>query len=104
MSQNTLYWNLTETAAWVVFRNLSVVERFSGPAPENWRAYMMYDSMWLCPKVTEPSELGDALRSGRLSAKGRSGDPGSKMMTIPAIEWETLIVSPLLPRRMEPLR
>jgi hypothetical protein len=55
---------------------------------------MMYESMWLCPKVAEPSELGDALRSSRLSAKGRSGDPGSKMMTIPAIEWETLIVSP----------
>ena len=63
---------------------------------------MMYDSMWLCPKVTEPSELGDALRSGRLSAKGRSGDPGSKMMTIPEIEWETLIVSPPSADRLLP--
>ena len=71
MPRNTPHWNLTETAAWVVFRNLSVVERFSGPSPDHWQAYMMYDSMWLCPKVTEPSELGDALRSGRLSAKGR---------------------------------
>jgi hypothetical protein len=25
------------------------VERFSDPAPENWQAYMMYESMWLCP-------------------------------------------------------
>ena len=102
MPQKTPYWNLCETAAWVVFRNLSVVERFSSPSPENWQAYMMYDSMWLCPKVTEPSELGDALRSGRLSAKGRSGDPGSKMMTIPAIEWETLIVSPPSAYRLLP--
>jgi len=102
MPRNTPHWNLTETAAWVVFRNLSVVERFSGPSPDHWQAYMMYDSMWLCPKVTEPSELGDALRSGRLSAKGRSGDPGSKMMTIPAIEWEALIVSPPSAYRLLP--
>ena len=102
MPKNTPHWNLTETAAWIVFRNLSVVERFSDPAPENWQAYMMYESMWLCPKVAEPSELGDALRSGRLSALGRSGDPGSKMMTIPAIDWETLIVSPPSAYRLLP--
>jgi hypothetical protein len=77
MPQNTPYWNLTETAAWVVFRNLSVVERFSGPSRDHWQAYMMY-------------------------AKGRSGDPGSKMMTIPAIEWETLIVSPPSAYRLLP--
>jgi hypothetical protein len=74
MPRNTPHWNLTETAAWAVFRNLSLVERFSDPAPDHWQAYMMYDSMWLCPKVTEPSELGDALRSGRLSAMERSKD------------------------------
>ena len=102
MPQNKPYWNLSETAAWVVFRNLSVVERFSGPSPENWQAFMMYDSMWLCPKVTELSELGDALRSGRLSAKGRSSDPGSKMTTIPTIEWETLIISPPSAYRLLP--
>ena len=102
MPRNTPHWNLCETAAWVVFRNLSVVERFSGPAPENWQAYMMYDSMWLCPKVTEPSELGDALRSGRLSAKGRTSGPGSKMTTIPAIEWETLVISPPSAYRLLP--
>jgi hypothetical protein len=33
MPQNTPYWNLAQTAAWVVFRNLSVVERFSDPTP-----------------------------------------------------------------------
>jgi hypothetical protein len=49
MPQNTPHRNLTETAAWIVFRNLSVVERCSDPAPENWQAYMMYESMWLCP-------------------------------------------------------
>ena len=102
MIQSSTYWNLTETAAWIVFRNLSVVTRFSDPAPENWQAYMMYESMWLCPKVAEPSELGDALRSGRLSALGRSGDTGSKMMTIQAIEWETLIVSPPSAYRLLP--
>ena len=102
MPQNKPHWNLTETAAWIVFRNLSVVVRFSDPAPENWQAYMMYESMWLCPKVAEPSELGDALRSGRLSALGRSGDPGSKMMTFPAIEWETLIISPPSAYRLLP--
>ena len=102
MPQNTPHWNLTETAAWIVFRNLSVVKRFSDPAPENWQAYMMYESMWLCPKVAEPSELGGALRSGRLSALGRSGDTGSKMMTIPAIEWETLIVRPPSAYRLLP--
>jgi hypothetical protein len=102
MPQNTLHWNLTKTAAWAVFRNLEVVKLFDGPSSENWQAYMMYESMWLCPKVAEPSELGDALRSSRLSALGRSGDPGSKMMTIQAIEWETLIVSPPSAYRLLP--
>ena len=71
MPQNTPYWNLTETAAWVLFRNLSVVERFSGPSPDHWQAYMMYDSMWLCPKVTSLPNLethcgavGSAQRDG----------------------------------------
>ena len=58
MPQSKSHWNLTETAAWVVFRTLSVVERFSGPSPDHWQAYIMYDSMWVCPKFTEPSELG----------------------------------------------
>jgi len=31
MPRNTPHWNLTETAAWVVFRNLSVVKYFSYP-------------------------------------------------------------------------
>jgi hypothetical protein len=74
MTQNTPHWNLTKTAAWAVFRNLEVVKFFDGPSSENWQAYMMCESMWLCPKVAEPSELGNALWSGRLSAKGHRKD------------------------------
>ena len=44
------------------------------------------------------------MRGGRLSVKGRNGDPESKMIIIPAIELEILIVSRPLPRRIELIR
>ena len=40
------YWNLTQAIAWVVFRNLSVTNRFGEPKTEDWSAYMQYPSMW----------------------------------------------------------
>ncbi|NQV58659.1 MAG: hypothetical protein HQ502_03275 [Alphaproteobacteria bacterium] len=40
------YWNLTQAIAWMVFRNLSVTNRFGEPKTEDWSAYMQYPSMW----------------------------------------------------------
>ena len=92
MHSSSQYWSLTQAAAWVVFRDLAVVDKFSPPKAENWSAFMMYSTM-----RTEYPELGrsiylfDALKAGLLLAHGRQSSAGATMQDIPAIEWKTLV-------------
>jgi hypothetical protein len=88
------YWNLSQAAAWVVFRDRSTVDKFGGHSPESWSAYMAYHTMWLCEPVGELTELHHALLKGRLTAMGHADHAGANMEVIPAIEWETLILTP----------
>lgn len=87
------YWTLLQAAAWVVFRDMEVVDRFSPPKPGDWSAFMAYPTM-----RTEFSEHGksddlvDALRKSRLRAFGRRGTPAAAMEEIAEIEWQDLIV------------
>ena len=86
------FWNLSQAAAWVVLRDRSTVNKFGGHSPESWRAFMMYDSMWVCKPVGELTDLHDALLKGRLTAIGHADQAGTNMGAIPPIEWETLIL------------
>jgi hypothetical protein len=88
------FWNLSQVAAWIVFRNRSVVDNFDGTSAETWHAHMFYPKMWNCEPVGELSDLHDALVNGRLAAMGHADHAGANMSIIPAIEWETLILDP----------
>lgn len=88
------YWNLAMAAAWVKFRKREVVDKFDGPSPESWTAYMMYSTRWISEPLDDVRTLHDALISGRLKAFGHRNAPGSGMALIPSLEWETLTLSP----------
>lgn len=92
MRMSSQYWSLKQAVAWVVFRDLVVVEKFSPPEPENWSAFMMYPTMRTeYPELGHLTELFDALKAGNLKAFGRQSPGGSKMQEIKAIEWNALV-------------
>lgn len=92
-ANDELYGTLPQAAAWVVFREMAVVDRFSQPARDDWDAFMAYPKMRTeFPERGKSGELFDALRKGRLRAFGRRNTPAAAMEEIPDIEWQDLIV------------
>jgi len=51
------YWNLTQAAAWAVFRGDKTVKKFSPPSGEDWVSYLAYPSMWEIPDEHPDYEL-----------------------------------------------
>lgn len=97
------YWNLSQAAAWVVFRNMAVVDRFTHPSDDGWSSFMFYPDMR--KEFTEhgvTTELFDKLRSGQLIALGRRGAEGAMFEVIPPVEWHDLVCDVAGPyRRLE---
>jgi hypothetical protein len=63
MSKNMLsknpaeFWNLSQAAAWVVFRSLDIVENFASPNEHGWQSFTQYASLWPIPKGCEDPDL-----------------------------------------------
>jgi hypothetical protein len=51
------FWNLSQAAAWVVFRSLEIVESFASPKEHGWQSFMKYPSSWPIPENSEDSDL-----------------------------------------------
>jgi len=95
-------WTLSQASAWVVFRDLSVVELFAPPNPESWVGYLSYPSMWTTDEKGKPQDISNALRDGRLIATGRRSSRGAPREEIPAREWEDVVFDVIGPyRRLE---
>lgn len=95
-------WTLSQASAWVVFRDLSVVELFAPPNPENWASYLAYPTMRKAGKIGEPLEIITALKAGDLVATGRRSSRGAPREEIPAREWEDVVFDVIGPyRRLE---
>lgn len=91
-ASDQLFWSLPQAAAWVVFRDMAVVDRFSPPTPNDWGAFMMYPTMRLeYEEHGRASDLFDAICVGRLIAFGRHNTEGSVVKEIPTIEWHDLV-------------
>lgn len=88
------FWNLSQAAAWVVFRNRKLVEQFSKQSANNWRALLIYPKMHEYTRVGDLDDLVNALIQGNLTAWGRRNDIEDKLEAIPAIEWTDLTISP----------
>jgi len=90
------YWNLSQAAAWVVYRENSLVEDLVSPEPGAFGAIGMYPTMW--PKgrktVGRLEELHKALASGRLTARGYRKSAQHILADIPKREWANLHLAP----------
>ena len=54
---NSEFWNLTQAAAWVVFRSADLVGRFATPNEHGWQPFMMFPSSWPIPEDSEDLDL-----------------------------------------------
>lgn len=88
------YWNLSQVAAWVVYRNREPIERFVQESSDGWRALRMYPTMRGYEAVGSLKELRNALIDGKLTAWGRRDHAPATYEEIPAIEWTDLWISP----------
>jgi len=89
------FWNLSQAAAWVVYRERKLVEQFSEQSADGWRALVIFPQMHGYEQIGKLRELVDALILGSLTAWGRSNvDKVDKLKAIPAIEWTDLSISP----------
>lgn len=94
------YWNLMEAAAWVMYRDMAIVEQFAPPRPNDWHAFILFSPDGDGYKrIAEPKALFAALRSGDLQAYGRHAEQGARMERIPPLEWHDLVEEPTGPYR-----
>jgi hypothetical protein len=87
-------WTLAQAAAWIVFRDMSIVERFAPPDAEHWSAFMMYDTMRTTKTYGSVGDLHEALRSGDVLAWGRCNITDAIVEQVPTMEWPSLSISP----------
>ncbi len=88
------YWNLSQAAAWVVYRKRKLVEEFSEQSAYGWKGLIVYPKEHGYKRVGNLGELKNALIQGNLTAWGRRNDIEDKLEAIPAIEWTDLRISP----------
>ncbi len=96
------YWNLSQAAAWVVYRNRKLVEEFSKQSAEHWRGLLMYPKMHDYTREGDLNDLVNALTLGKLTALGRGWGVNEKLEEIPAREWDDLEISPPFIYRSRP--
>ncbi len=84
------FWNLSQAAAWVVYRKRKLVEEFAEESADNWRALIVYPDMHKHKRVGDLDELVTQLEQGKLTAWGRRNDIEDKLEAIPAREWADL--------------
>jgi hypothetical protein len=97
-SSDQLFWNLAQAAAWVVYRERTLVESLVNPGPNAFGALGMYPKIWPKErkKVGSLSELHSALSAGRLIARGyRSGERVLSVFCEPVSEkWRARTITP----------
>jgi hypothetical protein len=87
-----LFWTLIEAAAWVTFRDMRVVDRFSQARQGDWATFMAYPSeREKYEEGDELPELFDALRANDLQAYGRPTSQDGQLQPIPPIDWHDLV-------------
>lgn len=89
-------WNLAQAAAWVVYRERELVASLAYAPPLSFTSIAMYPTMWPPGRqeVGTLTDLRDALRSGRLVARGYHVDDPNNLKDIPREEWADLRLSP----------
>ena len=88
------YWNLSQAAAWVVYRKRKLVEQFSTESADARRALSIYPKMHGFERAGNLDDLVNTLTLGKLVAWGRRNDIKDELEAIPSREWPDLWLSP----------
>ena len=102
-SFDSRFWNLSQAAAWVVYRKRELVEQFSTESADGWRALILYPDMRKYEPVSALNKLLNKLILGRLTAWGRRNEIRADLEAIPAREWNDLWISPPSVKRSHPM-
>lgn len=97
------FWNLSQAAAWVVYRKRKLVEQFSTETADGWRALRLYPKMHGYERVGDLDDLVNLLTLGKLTAWGRRNDIRDELEAIPSREWNDLWISPPSVKRSHPM-
>jgi len=88
------HWTLAQAAAWIVFRDISVVALFTPPRVCAWITYLMYPTDWAKPVVHEQwQDLFRKLEAKLLVATGQRSADGIRE-EIDAKYWVDLVPEP----------
>jgi hypothetical protein len=80
------YWNLSQAAAWVVYRSRALVDSFTVQSSDVWRGLTVFPKMHSHRALENTDALRQALINGRLVAMGRRREPDDKLESIPAAD------------------
>ncbi|MBT6218522.1 MAG: hypothetical protein HN578_04100 [Rhodospirillales bacterium] len=90
------YWNLAQSAAWVIYREKELVDQFEFASRQSFMALGMYPSMEpesRC-KLGELHELSRSLIEGQIVAWGYRDGGSIHPEQIPSLEWADLDLAP----------
>jgi hypothetical protein len=91
------YWNLSQVAAWVVYRDQQLIEILVEPSREAFAALERYPNMALPPgteKIGSIIDLSNALIDGRVVAWGYRTEGTDTLEKISSREWTDLDIAP----------
>lgn len=88
------FWNLSQAAAWVVYRKRKLVEEFSEQSADGWRSLIIYPQMHEYERVGNLDDLVNKLTLGKLKAWGRRSGTNKNLEIIPDHEWVDIEISP----------
>lgn len=93
---DNLDWNLSQAAAWVVYREKALVEQYANPTASSYSAVELYPSMWPNGRKQHGSlkDLHAALRRGEIEARGYHCDNNNSLAPIPKEAWADLHLKP----------
>jgi hypothetical protein len=91
-----IYWNLAQACAWVEYREKQLVNDFSMPDRNDYRALGMYSSMWPAGRQRHGfvEDLRRALEHGRIKSSGYRRNKPDVLKEIPAAEWTDFDIRP----------
>ena len=78
------FWNLSQAAAWVVYRNRKLVEEFFEQSPDSWGGLILFPKMHGYKRVGNLDELKNALSRNDITAWGRRNVIDDELEAIPS--------------------
>ncbi len=102
--KHSKFWNLSQAAAWVVYRSSELAEDHAQTSHNKWIALNWYPTKHKNKQAGCISELSKKLQEGVLTAYGRRSPNGISKEPIPDMDWQNLILSPPTAYLRDPIK